>query len=531
MNGKRLLPIGIQDFETIRTRGYLYADKTAVLYRLVTEGEQYFLSRPRRFGKSLLISTLKAYFEGRKDLFQGLAIEGLETEWKTFPVLHFTFTSVTYSKPDALLLRLHQSLERMENQVGMPCTEPDDPGLRFERILLHIRNVLHTQAVVLADEYDEGLLSTEGEERERNRTLLKGVFSNLKDHGDCVRFAFITGITRFTGTTIFSGLIQLNDITLSNKFSTICGITQGDLEATFAPEIDAFAQSEGCSREEMLDRLKSAYDGYLFAAKGERVYNPFSLIRAFQRKEILNYWFTSGTPAFLLKRLGERRFNPRRVTRREIRVSENLLQNYRDQDYEDIIPLLYQTGCLTIAEGRPGGSLTLDFPNDEVRTSFVDTIATELSFLTGTIRPENGGFNVADLQDAIRADDLEGMRNFFVAFFAGLYFGNMKEAEVLEAHIQGIIYTIFTMLGYPAQCEVVSAKGRADCVVQTPKAIYLFEFKIRQGAVRALKQMEDRGYAERYRNDPRPVTCIGIGFSLKQRNITSWAVLRTGSRA
>ena len=460
-----------------------------------------------------------------------MAIEGLETEWKTFPVLHFTFTSVTYSKPDALLLRLHQSLERMENQVGMPCTEPDDPGLRFERILLHIRNVLHTQAVVLADEYDEVLLSTEGEERERNRTLLKGIFSNLKDHGDCVRFAFITGITRFTGTTIFSGLNQLNDITLDSAYATICGITQGDLEATFAPEIDAFAQSEGCSREEMLDRLKSAYDGYLFAAKGERVYNPFSLIRAFQRKEILNYWFTSGTPAFLLKRLGERRFDPRRVTRREIRVSENLLQNYRDQDYEDIIPLLYQTGCLTIAEGRPGGSLTLDFPNDEVRTSFVETIATELSFLTGTIRPENGGFNVADLQDAIRADDLEGMRNFFVAFFAGLYYGNMKEAEVQEAHIQGIIYTIFTMLGYPAQCEVVSAKGRADCVVQTPKAIYLFEFKIRQGAVRALKQMEDRGYAERYRNDPRPVTCIGIGFSLKQRNITSWAVLRTGSRA
>ena len=380
-----------------------------------------------------------------------MAIEALETEWKTFPVLHFTFTSVTYSKPDALLLRLHQSLERMENQVGMPCTKPDDPGLRFERILLHIRNVLHTQAVVLADEYDEGLLSTEGEERERNRTLLKGVFSNLKDHGDCVRFAFITGVTRFTGTTIFSGLNQLNDITLDPAYATICGITQGDLEATFAPEIDAFAQSEGCSREEMLDRLKSAYDGYLFAAKGERVYNPFSLIRAFQRKEILNYWFTSGTPAFLLKRLGERRFDPRRVTRREIRVSENLLQNYRDQDYEDIIPLLYQTGYLTIAEGRPGGSLTLDFPNDEVRTSFVETIATELSFLTGTIRPENGGFNVADLQDAIREGDLEGMRNFFVAFFAGLYYGNMKEAEVQEAHIQGIIYTIFTMLGYPAQ--------------------------------------------------------------------------------
>ena len=531
MNGKRLLPIGIQDFEKIRTGGYLYADKTADLYRLVTEGEQYFLSRPRRFGKSLLISTLKAYFEGQKDLFRGLAIEGLETEWKTYPVLHFSFTGESYANPGAMEYILHSILLRYEAQYGLEPMDTKRLGIRFQNLLLHIRNVLHTQAVVLVDEYDEGLLSTEGEERERNRTLLKGVFSNLKDYGDCVRFAFITGITRFTGTTIFSGLNQLNDITLDPAYATICGITQGDLEATFAPEIDAFAQSEGCSREEMLNRLKSAYDGYLFAAKGERVYNPFSLIRAFQRKEILNYWFTSGTPAFLLKRLGERNFDPRRVTHREIRVSENLLQNYRDQDYEDIIPLLYQTGYLTIADGRPGGSLTLDFPNDEVRTSFVETIATELSSLTGTIRPENGGFNIADLQDAIRADDLEGMRKFFVAFFASLYYGNMKEAEVQEAHIQGIIYTIFTMLGYPAQCEVVSAKGRADCVVQTPKAIYLFEFKIRQGAVRALKQMEDRGYAERYLNDPRPVTCIGVGFSLKQRNITSWAVLRTGSRA
>jgi hypothetical protein len=326
----RKLPIGIQSFEILRKDDYLYVDKTEFIYKLATEGRQYFLSRPRRFGKSLLLSTMRAYFEGRKELFQGLKIADLEKDWIKYPVFYFDFNQNRYGASADLATVLDLHLSKWEEIYGKnPNIAKENLPSRFNALLEAAHKKTGLGVVVLVDEYDKSLLESEGEALEESRTLFKGFFGNLKSCDEHLQFVFITGVTKFSKVSIFSDLNQLNDISLDEDFSTICGITQSEMEETFSPEIQKLADKSSLSYENCLAELKRMYDGYHFHPKGDGLYNPFSLINALFKKEFGNYWFASGTPTFLLKKLKQNNFDAREFSTDELSATQLTLQDYR----------------------------------------------------------------------------------------------------------------------------------------------------------------------------------------------------------
>ena len=375
----RKLPIGIQDFEQIRTEGYLLVDKSEYLYKLVHTGKPYFLSRPRRFGKSLFLSMLKAYWEGKKELFRGLKIEDLETDnpeaWQSYPVFYFDFNKIDYRECDALEKILEDHLRDWETLYGEEY-KASPLGVRFGRLLEQASEKTGKRCVVLVDEYDKPLLETmENRDRmEHNKAVFKGFFSVLKSYDACLQFVFITGVTKFSKVSIFSDLNQLRDISMIRDYAEICGITEEEMEETFSPEIDTLAGEQGLSREECFSKLKATYDGYRFHEKGSSVYNPYSLLTAFADREFGSYWFATGTPSFLMKRLKEIRFDPRSFTNGTLMAGKRALMDYRDDD-PDPIPLLYQTGYLTITDYDARGQVcTLAFPNEEVKYGFLESL-------------------------------------------------------------------------------------------------------------------------------------------------------------
>ena len=368
MDKKRYLPVGIQTFEELRTKGYIYVDKTRFIDSIVRIGKPYFLSRPRRFGKSLFLSTLKSYFEGRRDLFEGLAISRTETEWKKYPVLHFDFTGKNYETSDDLIMKIDDILSGYEKLYGKN-TESNDVAIRFKNLIKAAHDKTGSQVVVLVDEYDKPLLqNVENLETENKiRSVLKGFYGNLKGEDAHLQFIFITGVTRFDKVSIFSDLNNLNDISLSERYSAICGISQEELEANFVPEIQAMAEKNGYSADECLAELKRNYDGYHFSQDVKTdIYNPFSLLKAFSDLYFGSYWFSTGTPTFLTKMILDSGFDYRSLEY-GVEVSTRSLENYRLSSNEPL-PMLYQTGYVTIksfdAEFR---SYTLGVPNEEVK--------------------------------------------------------------------------------------------------------------------------------------------------------------------
>ena len=522
----RFLPIGIQDFEKLRKNNCVYVDKTAFVYKLARSKCPYFLSRPRRFGKSLFLSTLEAYFLGKKDLFKGLAIEKYEAEnpepWAEYPVLKFSLASGEFTKEEGLRVRLEASLFDFETKYQIQKYS-DELSVRFAHDLQYAFQKTGRGVVVLVDEYDNPLLkniNVNKEQEEANRALYKAFFAVLKDCDAYLRFVFFTGVTKFSKVSIFSDLNQLKDISLDRNYDAICGITQEELEQNFAPEIEAMAKDNDFTKEECLAELKRMYDGYHFCMNCPDIYNPFSLLNAFSENDFGSYWFASGTPTFLINKLKDINFDPRRFDSL-IKIDESEISNYRPENL-DPIPLFYQSGYLTIKESnKKQRSYKLGFPNDEVKYGFLKSLAP--SYLKVEDKP--APFNISLLDDAVEEGDTDGIRDWFTALFALLPYPASGDLDsITEQSFQNVIYITLVVLGKYCRTEVHSAKGRADCIVETDDYIYIFEFKRDGSAKAALAQIDEQGYAMPYSADERKLFKIGVNFSSSEKNITEWEV-------
>ena len=519
----RKLPVGIQGFEGLRNDGYVYVDKTEYIYRLAHEGKPYFLSRPRRFGKSLLLSTMKAYWEGKKELFSGLAIEKLEERnenaWKQYPVFYFDFNGVNYQESGALEEALDMQLRRWEKNY-LPENGNYSLSGRFQNLLIAAREKTGLRSVILVDEYDKPLLDVidNKELQEHNKEVFKGFFSTLKSFDEYIQFIFITGVTKFHKVSIFSDLNQLNDISLDEVFSCLCGITETEISQYFDEEISVLCQKRRLSKSECFVKLQKQYDGYRFHPDAEGVYNPYSLLKCFYSKDFGSYWFETGTPTFLVRKLRESHFDVRRFTNRTIFASEAILKDYTG-DSLDPVPLLYQTGYLTIAgydEKRQ--RYTLCFPNEEVKYGFLESLVP--SYVPRATA--GNGLDIFTLDEYIETGQLDRIRDFLTALFANITY--TTEADPFEHYFQSVIYVIFTLLGKFTLCEMHTYSGRIDCKVETSDYIYLFEFKRDDSAEAALRQIESRDYALPFAADGRKLYKIGVSFDSAGRRLEEWKV-------
>ena len=524
---ERKLPVGIQSFEQIIHDRYLLVDKTEYIYNLVHTGKPYFLSRPRRFGKSLLLSTLKAYWEGKRELFKGLKIEALEQDnpdaWQSYPVFYFDFNKADFAENGILEAILEVHLHDWEKRYGE--TSKEAPlGARFGQLLKAAFEQTGKRCVVLVDEYDKPLLETMGSEElvEHNKAVFKGFFSTLKGEDAHIQFIFITGVTKFSKVSIFSDLNQLRDISMSMDYSEICGFTEAELIETFKPEIAALAKEQDLTYDECLARLKQEYDGYHFHQKGKGVYNPYSLLNALADREFDAYWFETGTPAFLVKKVRAIHFDARKFTDGTLYATKRMLKDYRD-DNKDLIPLLYQTGYLTLRDyNAQDRAYTLSFPNREVQYGFFESLLPEYVGDMGA----GSGKDILSLKRYVESGDLDSIRRVFEALFAGIPYP-ANEAP-FEHDFQSVFYITLTLLGQYVHCEQHTYTGRIDCVLETGKFVYIFEFKRDAGADEALKQINEKHYDAPYAADSRKLYKIGVSFNSTTRQMDGWkAVIKS----
>jgi len=497
-------------------------DKTRYIYELKGGSKQYFLSRPRRFGKSLFLSTLKAYWEGRKELFQGLEIERLEADspepWQAYPVFYFDFNGKNYQQDTALEDVLDNMLSQWEAEYGGESSLSLES--RFQQLLKLAREKTGRRCVVLVDEYDKPLLEVldNDSREEHNKAVFKGFFSTLKSYDEYLQFVFITGVTKFSKVSIFSDLNQLRDISMLEKFAGICGITERELRASFGPEIAEMARNTNHTEEECLAKLKKRYDGYHFAPRSEGIYNPFSLLNALSDSMFSNYWFATGTPTFLVKRVRDIRLTANQFTNKTLYATGAALTDYRYEN-PDPVPLLYQTGYLTIWDyDERRGRYVLGFPNEEVKYAFLESL---LPAYTPAAYP-NTGTDIFALDDCLEAGDTDGARDILTALFAAIPY--TKGDAPFEHYFQSVLYIVFTLLGQFVKCEVHSSRGRADCILETEGFVYIFEFKVDKSANEALAQIEEKGYALPYQADKRKVFKIGVSFDGEKRSLREWVV-------
>ncbi len=519
MKNIRKMPIGVQSFEDLRKKDFFYVDKTEWVWSLVNGYKVYFLSRPRRFGKSLFLSTLAAYFRGQKELFKGLKLETLEDAekntreiWQEYPVLYLDFNAGIYTDKTALVNRFESFFQQYEKLYG-PSTISDIP-IRFEQLLKQIYEKTGKQVVILADEYDKPLLETMNENDELYETyrkILKGFYGVLKSCDAYIRFAFLTGVTKFSKISIFSDLNNLLDISLEKSYAEICGITQEELEANFMPEIKALAENCSLTEKAALERLKETYDGYLFHQNGKPVYNPLSLINAFASSEFGYYWFATGTPTFLIDLLKGGDYDLRDITE-EAEMSKESLFDYRP-DAENPIPVFFQAGYLTIKSyDERFGVYKLGFPNKEVRQGFFNNLAPAF---TGITKDETG-FYIKNFITDLETKDINSFMKRMYAACEGIPYSTAakKNGAVRERDYQIAFYIIFTLMGYYAETEVHSHKGRADLVLRTADTVYVFEFKTdgTGSPDEAILQIKEKGYAEKYKMSGKRLILIGAVF-------------------
>ncbi|MBR1797931.1 MAG: AAA family ATPase [Clostridiales bacterium] len=519
----RKLSVGIQGFEGLRRDDYIYVDKTDYIYNLVHDGKPYFLIRPRRFGKSLLLSTLKAYWEGKKDLFEGLAIKRLEEDnadaWKAYPVFYFDFNGVNYQNTGALEDAIDTHLRRWESLYECEANAYS-LSERFQNLLIKARELTGLRCVVLVDEYDKPLMDVIDSEKlqEHNKAVFKGFFGVLKSFDEYIQFVFITGVSKFHKVSIFSDLNQLIDISLTKKYSGLCGITGDELKKYYEEEISHLADEHGLTINECVERLKKTYDGYRFHPNGVDVYNPYSLLNSFANKEFGSYWFETGTPTFLVEQIKKNHFDIRSFTDRTLYVGESTLKEYTG-DGSDSVPLLYQTGYLTIVDyDSSRRRYTLGFPNEEIEYGFLDSLMP----LYVPKTTAGNGLDIFTIDEYIEDGNLEKIKDVLTALFANITY--TLETDPFEHYFQAVIYLVFTLLGKFVQCEMHTYTGRIDCQVLTEKYIYLFEFKRDVTAASALAQINSNDYALPFVADSRKLYKIGVSFDSSTRMLSGFEV-------
>ena len=514
-------PIGTQTFSKIIEEGMVYVDKTDLVYKLAQKNI-CFLCRPRRFGKSLLISTLDSYFRGRKELFKGLKIDALEKDWVRYPVFRIDFSQGNYKNPNYIDEIMKDYLGEWEKTYGV-AKESEIVGIRFRNVIVAAHEKTGMKAVVLVDEYDKPMLDVLMEpEEQQNRDTLKEIYSTFKKADEHLRFVLLTGVTKFSQVSVFSGFNQPEDISMDSGFDALCGITQEELVAYFDGEIEAMAEKHKCSKDEMYQRLKRQYDGYHFSEEMVGVFNPFSVLNAMSKKRLDDYWFASGTPTYLMKLIDRNKTDIKEIVSRS--YAKKYFMDYK-ADVEDPLAMIYQSGYLTIKAYEAGKALyKLDFPNNEVRNGFVDMLVNDY------FNDRHGDTNclaidISDMLDECRLDDL---RDALTGFFASIpYNANYQQrAWSYESHYHYTLYLIFRLLScYTTLTEKENSRGRADIIVETNDYVYIFEFKLDGSAAEALKQIETKGYAEPYAADSRKLFRIGVGFSSEKKNIAEWAVI------
>ena len=508
-------PIGIQNFQSLRQDSYFYIDKTEMIFQLVKTGRYYFLSRPRRFGKSLLVSTLEAYFEGKRELFQGLAMERLEQEWVTYPVLHLDLNIDKYDTPESVDRMLNNSLAEWEQLYGSSPSEVT-PALRFAGVVRRAYEKTGNRVAILVDEYDKPLLNAIGNKplQESFRNSLKPFYGVLKTMDRYIKFALLTGVTEFGKVSVFSDLNNLEDISMNERFVGLCGITEREIHEYMEPELHELAVAQGISYEEACGKLKEMYDGYHFAENTEGIYNPFSLLNTFKSRKFGNYWFETGTPTYLVELLKRSRYNLKDLP--EAVGNADVLNSIYGDD--EPLPVIYQSGYLTIKGYNPRfGTYRLGFPNKEVEKGFMEFL---VPFYT-SVRKDEAPFAIERFVCEVEDGDVDAFFGRLRSFLADSPY---ELARDLELHYQNVLFILFKLLGLYVNVEYHTSQGRIDMVVRTEQYVYVMEFKLDGTAEEALRQIEEKQYALPFTADRRKLFRIGVNFSEKARNIEKWIV-------
>ena len=515
----KLYPIGMQTFSEIREEDFLYVDKTEYIYRMThTSGKYFFLSRPRRFGKSLLVSTMQSYFEGKKELFKGLVIDKLEKEWMEYPVLHFDMSGGKHMEPEQLELYLGYILEDQEKKWGI-----NEPRIGANNRLIDLINTAYEksgkQVVVLIDEYDAPMLDVAHEKEQLDvlRNIMRNFFSPLKYSEAKLRFVFLTGITKFSQVSIFSELNNITNVSMDDEYAGICGITKEELLENMSDDIDMLADALGYSREMMIAKLKENYDGYHFSKKSPDVFNPYSLLNCFSKKELGAFWFSSGTPTYLINMLRQFGVLPTDIAPTEA-VSSSF--NAPTENMKTITPLLYQSGYVTIKEYDPETRIyTLDIPNKEIKVGLFDNLLP--NYVDG-VSAERGNVAIAKMALLIGKRNMDGALHLLQDFLGTVPYCNVTN---YEGHYQQMLYIIFTLLtNYLVDVEVHTPRGRVDIVLLTKTDLYVVELKLNKSAQAAMQQINLKNYRQRFALCGLPITKVGINFDSTQGTIEDWVI-------
>lgn len=512
------LPIGIQDFESLRMDGYVYVDKTEQMYRLVSQGRYYFLSRPRRFGKSLLLSMLKAFFLGKRALFKGLAVDQKEDwDWAVHPVLYLDLNTEKYDSKEILTDRLNLFLSRYEQAYGRNEAEKS-LGARFEGVIQRAYEKTGQRVVILVDEYDKPMLQAIGnkELQEEYRSTLKGFYGALKSMDGCIRFAMLTGVTKFGKVSVFSDLNNLEDISLLRQYNDICGITEEELLRVFAERIITLAEENGMTRDECVEELRRRYDGYHFHQRAAGVYNPFSVINTFKRCEFGSYWFETGTPTYLVLLLRNHYYDLNVMA--NVEVTEDVL-NSIDADSKDPIPVIYQSGYLTIkGYNERFKRYLLGFPNKEVEEGFVKYLAPY--YLNNTDR--KSAFDIEKFSVDVESGKPEQFLERLKSLFASAPYDSTTGDK--ENHFQNMMWVVFKLMGFYSHTEYHTSDGRIDLLIETPLYRYVMEFKLDGTAEEALEQIKSKDYPLQFQFDDKQTFLMGVNFSRESRTIERYVI-------
>lgn len=515
----KLYPVGIQTFERIRKENKLYIDKTEYIYRMTHSGGCYFfLSRPRRFGKSLLVSTFESYFSGKKELFEGLAIEKLEQEWMEYPVLHFDMSGGKYMEKEQLEDYLSNRLEAEERKWGITHTKRGAND-RLTELITTAYEISGKQVVVLIDEYDAPMLDVAHDKETLDvlRNVMRNFFSPLKMCEPMLRFVFLTGITKFSQVSIFSELNNIKNVSLDDEYAGVCGITKEELLTQMSEDIDMLAEAQGMTREETIAKLKENYDGYHFSPASPDVFNPYSLLNCFDDKNFGAYWFSSGTPTYLINMLRKFKVLPAKIGRSLARSSAF---DAPTENLKTITPLLYQSGYITIkGYDKMSQLFTLDLPNKEIKVGLFESL---LPYYLEGMYAEEGDVAIAQMSVLIRQGDMDGALRLFQEFLGTVPYCNNTN---YEGHYQQVLFIIFTLLThFVVDVEVHTPNGRVDVVMETEDTLYLIELKLNKSAQSAMQQINLKQYGQRFARCGKPIVKVGVNFDAKKGNIEDWII-------